>query len=216
MNWKRALPWALLFSLAAHYPLTAQESTEWTVEDILLAESAGSFQISPDGQWVVWVTSRMDKDKGEQISNLWISHLTENHTLQLTRGKATHSNPRWSPDGALLTFQSTRPLPEKKDEGEKRKPASSQLWAMNPSGGEPWPLTRLERSIRAYEWRDTESIVFAAEEDLTHYERTIQSEKDTSRVVEDEAHSPPVACFNSTSRRKRSNGSPATRTGSIN
>lgn len=195
MNWKRTLLWSFLLALAAYYPLAAQESAEWTVDDILLAERADGFQISPDGQWAVWVTRRMDKEKGEQISNLWMSHLTENKTLQLTRGKATHSNPRWSPDGSLLAFQSTRPLPEKEADDEKHKPASSQLWAMNPFGGEPWPLTRLERSLRAYEWQDTESIVFAAEEDLTRYERTIQEEKDTSRVVEDEAHSPPVRLF---------------------
>jgi dipeptidyl aminopeptidase/acylaminoacyl peptidase len=85
---------------------------EWTVDDILLAESAGQFQISPDGKWAVWVRSAADKEKGESVSNLWLSSLTEKKELQLTRGTVTHSAPRWSPDGALISFLSTRALPE--------------------------------------------------------------------------------------------------------
>ncbi|MGH9813491.1 MAG: hypothetical protein ACRD4T_10200, partial [Candidatus Acidiferrales bacterium] len=84
---------------------------EWTVDDILLAESAGQFQISPDGKWAVWVRSAVDKEKGETASNLWLSSLSEKKELQLTRGTATHSAPRWAPDGSVISFLSTRPLP---------------------------------------------------------------------------------------------------------
>jgi len=59
------------------WSLAAEKKSEWTVEDVLLAESAGQFRISPDGQWAVWVKTRMDKDKGRRISNLFLSSLTE-------------------------------------------------------------------------------------------------------------------------------------------
>jgi hypothetical protein len=37
---------------------------KWTVEDVLLEESASDFQISPDGRWAVWVKRQIDKEKG--------------------------------------------------------------------------------------------------------------------------------------------------------
>ena len=50
------------------WSLAAEKKSEWTVEDVLLAESAGQFRVSPDGQWAVWVKTRMDKDKGGRVS----------------------------------------------------------------------------------------------------------------------------------------------------
>ncbi len=39
---------------------------KWTVDDVLLAATAGQFQFAPDGRAVVWVKTAMDKDKGER------------------------------------------------------------------------------------------------------------------------------------------------------
>jgi dipeptidyl aminopeptidase/acylaminoacyl peptidase len=87
---------------------------------------------------------------------------------------------------------SDRPLPDEKDDDEA---ASSQLWLMSPRGGEPWPATKLERGIRDYEWRDTATILYIAQEDPTLYEEEVEKRKDTSRVVDDEEHEPPVRLF---------------------
>jgi dipeptidyl aminopeptidase/acylaminoacyl peptidase len=174
------------------HPVSAQEAGggEWSVEDILFTESAGQYRISPDGSWLVWVKSTMSEDKGRRVSNLFLSSLTDSVELQLTRGEYSHSSPRWSPDGVLISFMSTRPLPKK--EGDA---ASSQLWLINPSGGEPWPVTSFERGIRGYEWKDGDTIIFTAQEDAALYERETKKRKDTSRVVEDEDHTPPVRLF---------------------
>ncbi|MCH7985388.1 MAG: prolyl oligopeptidase family serine peptidase [Acidobacteria bacterium] len=172
------------------WSLAAEKKSEWTVEDVLLAESAGQFRVSPDGQWAVWVKTRMDKDKGRRISNLFLSSLTEKEEIQLTRGTDTYRSPRWSPGGRLIAFLSSRPLPKKK-EGASR----TQLWLINPQGGEPWHLTEFERGIRGFEWKDKDTIVFIAQEDATLYERNLKKEKDTSRVIDDEQHEPPVRIF---------------------
>ena len=194
----RAILLCTLFLLLVPAGAAAEEkpaagSNKWTAEDILLVEQALDFQVSPDGRWAVWVKSLMDKEKGTRISNLFLSSLTEKKEIQLTRGSVSHSGPRWSPDGALISFLSTRPLPEtvkKKDDLEK-----SQLWLLNPSGGEPWHLTEFERGVVAYGWKDKDTLVFAAQEDPALYEKTVKERKDTSQAIEDAAHEPPVRLF---------------------
>src|SRR5262249_35712161 len=135
-------------------------AARWTVDDVLLAERAGEFDISPDCRWVVWTKSLPDKDKGEPISNLMRSSLTVSHEIELTRGTENCSSPKWSPDGQLIAFLTTRPVPKAKpapgddkaaDSEEKDKP---QIWLIHPFGGEAWPLTELPRGIHAFEWLD--------------------------------------------------------------
>lgn len=167
-----------------------QRGKLWTPEDIILAESASSWQISPDGQWAVWVKSRMDKEKNGRISNLFLTHLATGKEIQLTRTNETHSQPKWSPDGNLIAFLSTRPLPKPKGEA-----ASTQLWLINPFGGEPYPVTELSRGIRSYYWIDAETILFLAQEDPALYEQELKKKKDTSRVIDDVEHEPPVRIF---------------------
>ncbi|HSG82897.1 MAG TPA: hypothetical protein VLC48_11640, partial [Gemmatimonadota bacterium] len=185
--------------LACGLPGTVRaQAGEWTIDDILLAESASQYRISPDGQWLVWVKGEVDEEEGSRFANLFLSSLTEEIEVQLTRGMHSHSSPRWSPDGKLISFMSSRPLPEKRGDA-----ASSQLWLLNPSGGEPWPATQFERGIRNYEWVDANTIVFSAQEDASLYERETDKEKDTSRVVDDEEHTPPVRLFRYTIEDKK-------------
>jgi dipeptidyl aminopeptidase/acylaminoacyl peptidase len=187
---------------AEETPATATKQ-EWTVDDVLLEESALDFEISPDGRWAVWVKRRMDKEKGRRVSNLWLSSLTEEMSIQLTRGKYGHSDPKWSPDGALISFLSTRPLPKAE---RKTEPADEQLWLMNTTGGEPWPVTEFAAGadtylweggdpIAAYAWKDKDTVVVAAREGATLYERQLEERKDSSQAVEDAPHESPVRLF---------------------
>lgn len=167
-----------------------QKAKLWTPEDIILAESASNWQISPDGKWAVWVKGRMDREKNSRISNLFLTDLETGKEIQLTRTSENHSQPKWSPDGNLIAFLSTRPLPKSKADA-----ASTQLWLINPFGGEPYPVTELSREIRSYYWIDAETILFLAQEDPSFYEQEMKKKKDASRVVDDVDHEPPVRIF---------------------
>jgi dipeptidyl aminopeptidase/acylaminoacyl peptidase len=198
--WTLAAQTAAAQAGAASSPAAVSgKETEWTTEDAIAPERAEQFRISPDGQWAVWVKHVPDVDKDEMVSNIFLSSLTEKQEIQLTRGPNKDTSPRWSRDGKLLAFLSERALPKKpaKDDEEEasKEPPKTQIWLINPHGGEPWPLTRLERNVKSFDWIDGENILMAAEEDLTLYERALKEKKDDSVAVEDRPHTPPVRLF---------------------
>jgi dipeptidyl aminopeptidase/acylaminoacyl peptidase len=173
-----------------------QAQTKWTVDDVIMAEQAGGFQVSPDGRLAVWVKSVADKEKDGRISNLVLSSLTEKRDVELTRSNDSSFNPKWSPDGQLIAFVTARPDPK-----GKPKPAGPtegprpQLWLISPFGGEPWPITDYARAVSSYEWADSDTIIFAAQEDPALHENEVKEKKDTSLLVEDEQHAPPIRLF---------------------
>ncbi len=164
---------------------------------MVAAESGEQFRVSPNGQWVVWVKHVPDADKDEMVSNLFLASLTEKLEIQLTRGPNHDSSPRWSRDGRFIAFLSDRPLPKRpgKEEGSPEEQPKTQLWILNAQGGEPWPLTRLERDVKDFDWIDGGTILMAAEEDPSLYERTLKERKDEARAIEDPRQSPPVRLF---------------------
>jgi dipeptidyl aminopeptidase/acylaminoacyl peptidase len=171
-------------------PPPAAKSSPWTPEDFVFAEDVSDLQISHDCKSAVWVKSTGDKDKNERVSNLFLTILADKKEIQLTRGADDVSGPRWSPADDRIAFLSTRALPK-----PDSNLASTQLWLINSSGGEPWPVTRFVRGIKQFEWLDADTILFSAEEDPTLYERETKERKDDSNVVDDSAHTPPVRLF---------------------
>lgn len=161
----------------------------WSVDDVLLAESADQFRISPDGSHVVWVRSRMSADEGRRVSNLWISRLEDGESWPLTRGTDRDYGPRWSPNGEMVVFQSSRSTEEGDEEGDE-----GQLWALRLDGGEPWPLTTGVRDLRAYAFRggSSDTLILAAREQRSRYEEGLEDAGDDTRAVEDTLTELPV------------------------
>src|SRR3984957_2485395 len=116
------------------------KTSPWKAEDVVFAESARQFWISPARQGVAWIKAQGDKEKDGVVSNLFLSSLAMDQEIQLTRGTDTVSSFNWSPDGKWIAFISTRARPQAKPDT-----AVTQIWLINPHGGEPYVLTERAR-----------------------------------------------------------------------
>ncbi len=183
----------VLLALSGPLPTRATTPLAWTVDDLLLDERAAGWTLSPDGRLAAWTKSLVEKNNGEEIrvSQLWLTRLTDNSSLPLTRGIDSVSSPVFSPDGGTIAFIFRRPRPGVKDQ----EAAKGQVWAIRTAGGEPFPVTRLERPVRAFGWIDNQTLVVAAQEAPAWRERDLEERKDTTLVVEDAEHEPPVRLF---------------------
>jgi dipeptidyl aminopeptidase/acylaminoacyl peptidase len=179
----------------------------WTPDDILLAESASQWAVSPDGTSAVWIKTQMDKKKGERTSILFLSDLAGHRTVQLTRTLEKCSSPAWSPDGRSIAFLAVRPPggSEESEEDEagnhgrraadKKAGNEPQLWLLGLPGGEPAPLTDSARDVGSFQWLDGDTIVFSADELPSLHEKEREKAKDETLAVDDVAHEPPIRLF---------------------
>lgn len=99
----------------------AQSNRPFLPEDILRVVSVSDAQISPDGNWVAYITSQPSGN--ENRSALWLVRLTNDTTVPATEierpsgpfnngsivagGDWSPSTPRWSPDSKRLAFYGT-------------------------------------------------------------------------------------------------------------
>jgi dipeptidyl aminopeptidase/acylaminoacyl peptidase len=173
-------------------PLPAAKPAAWTIDDIIRVESIADIQMSPDGRWAVWVHSHPDKDKEEQTTNLVRLDLTSGRETVLTRGPESCLHPRWSPDGKHLAFLRTSSKTSGHSDDEEGK---NQVWLLDPTGGEPWPLTDWSPGVLHFDWAGPDAIVFVAPEEPTLRASKRKDEKDDSLVVEDDRHEAPVRLF---------------------
>ncbi len=175
-------------------PIAASDPGAWTVDDILLAERASSWAVSPDGSLAAWVRITVEKVGGEEkrVSNLWLSRLADGTSAALTRGQDTVAEPAFSPDGRHVAFLSTRKVTGGKADDELGK---TQLWAIPVAGGEAFPVTRFDRDVSHFGWTGAASLVVAAQESPAAWDRERKERKDDATVVDDTEHEPPVRLF---------------------
>ncbi|MCH9650720.1 MAG: prolyl oligopeptidase family serine peptidase [Deltaproteobacteria bacterium] len=169
-----------------------QGHSPWSVDDLILAESLGDWDVSPDGATVAWVRHTIEEVEGteKQVSNLWLGHLDAEGSSQLTRGTDRISSPAFSPNGKIVAFLSSRKLPGKDTENLGK----TQVWAL-PERGDAYPLTRFDRAVASFGWADDDTLIVLAPESPSAWEKERKEGKDTATVIDDLDHEPPVRLF---------------------
>jgi Tol biopolymer transport system component len=119
-----------------------------TVDQSLSMKSVSAPQISPDGRFVAYQVQEANWDEDEFVQQIWIAVTASGERYQLTSGKKSSTDARWSPDSRRLAFASDR-------DGKR------QIYAIAPTGGEAAQLTTEENGVGQFAWSpDGGSIAF--------------------------------------------------------
>lgn len=102
----------------------------FTPEDWYKIARVGGGVLSPDGNTLAFTVTTVLEDKNQRHTEVWIQPIAGGASKRMTAPAFESTNPRWSDDGKILYFTSTRP-------GGTR----SNTWAINMSeGGEAYAV----------------------------------------------------------------------------
>jgi dipeptidyl aminopeptidase/acylaminoacyl peptidase len=110
-------------------------------QDITRIRFVSDPQISPDGQRVAFVVTTLAEEQDQYLSNIWMVDTAGGGPRRFTTGPKRDTKPRWSADGAHLSFLS-----------EREAHLKAQLYIMPSAGGEPTRLTNLANGVMHYAW----------------------------------------------------------------
>lgn len=191
--------WIRLAPVFITLVLSLSGAEKWTPQDVLMQESAGSLDLSRDGRFAVYTKSRIDKEKGVSVSNVYLKHIADDFEIALTRGSDGASSPKFSPDSKRVAFLTSRKAPGVPGApgapGASADSGGSQVWLIDVRGGEPWALTKMEKGVRAFEWLGDDALLLVAAEDSSLFELRNKERKDNTNVLDDEDHAAPVRLF---------------------
>ena len=109
--------------------------------DVYRLQAISGLQVSPDGEWIVYVLTTTDSSKDKKNSDLWMISRDGKQNVQLTNTPEGESQPRFSPDGKCISFVAKR--------GEDK---GSQIYLLDRRGGEAIKATDVKGGLGDYRW----------------------------------------------------------------
>lgn len=123
----------------------AADDRHLKIDDLLALQSLSDPQISPDRQWVAYTVARLDLEKDEPSSQIFMTSVDGKETLRMSANGYSATTPRWSPDGRYLSFLAARGNEDDED-------AKPQVWTLDRRGGESQAYTAVDQGVADYRW----------------------------------------------------------------
>src|SRR5258708_30257606 len=162
-----------LLTLATVVAFAADARRVPTIDDLLNIKSVGGAQISPDGQWLAFLSNRIE-DKNQ----IFVINPLGGEAQQQTKAETAIGNFAWSEDGKTIAYTATEPtaqvLKDRKDylgdyDVVREGYSYVHLWTINVADAMNAPMTGRQRtkkkdfSVDSFSWPpDGASIVFSA------------------------------------------------------
>lgn len=144
---------ALLVAMTAcifYCSAIAQPSRPMTIDDLFAIKRVADPQLSPDGKWIAYVVTVVDKAANASNSDIWLVPSDGGTAKQLTNSPKHDRHPKWSPDGKKIAFESNRD-------------GSFQIYTMDVTGARDQKLTSISTEATQPVWSpDGKLIAFVS------------------------------------------------------
>ncbi len=160
---------------------SAADKRPMKVEDLFAFNRAAAPQISPDGKTVVYQVTTVDLAANKSSTALWLAPADgKGEPKQLTDPKGKKDmNPRWSPDGERVLFESTRS-------------GSAQLWVLTADGAVK-QITDISTGAGSGTWApDGRSVAFVSSVYPEFSEKPFAESNKLNKEKDDEIEKSPV------------------------
>jgi dipeptidyl aminopeptidase/acylaminoacyl peptidase len=129
--------------------VAAQAKRPLQPDDIFEIKTVSDPRISPDGAWVAYTVSQLDRKEDNSDTDIYMVPTTGGAAVKLTSSKKPETSPRWSPDGRYLAFLSSR---------DGKKP---QVYLLDRRGGEAEAITDIKTGVSSVAWSpDSSKLAF--------------------------------------------------------
>ena len=99
---------SLTLTLAFGRDLAAQ-GRAFTPQDWYRLSTVSGPAVSPDGKWVAFNVTTVREAENKRHTEIWMTATVGGQPIRMTSPSTESNGPRWSPDGKLLLFSSSRP-----------------------------------------------------------------------------------------------------------